>query len=37
MSHLVKFLYFDIQDIYIFILKDVKYLIEKNPGLIANK
>ncbi|CAD8117533.1 unnamed protein product [Paramecium sonneborni] len=37
MAHLVKFLYFDIQDIYIFILKDVKYLIEKNPSLICNK
>ncbi|CAD8093096.1 unnamed protein product [Paramecium primaurelia] len=36
-AHLVKFLYFDIQDIYIFILKDVKYLIEKNPNLINNK
>ncbi|CAD8175571.1 unnamed protein product [Paramecium pentaurelia] len=36
-AHLVKFLYFDIQDIYIFILKDVKYLIEKNPNLIINK
>ncbi|CAK57636.1 unnamed protein product (macronuclear) [Paramecium tetraurelia] len=36
-AHLVKFLYFDIQDIYIFILKDVKYLIEKNPSLIINK
>ncbi|CAD8085058.1 unnamed protein product [Paramecium primaurelia] len=37
MAHLVKFLYFDIQDIYIFILKDVKYLIEKNPTLIGNR
>ncbi|CAD8108047.1 unnamed protein product [Paramecium sonneborni] len=36
-AHLVKFLYYDIQDIFIFILKDVKYLIEKNPNLITNK
>ncbi|CAD8107554.1 unnamed protein product [Paramecium sonneborni] len=36
-AQLVKFTYFDIQDIYIFILKDVKYLIEKNPNLISNK